>query len=157
MEELTSTNRTQVILAAGRSAARLAAQLAALIFTDHAPAATIHLPHSPGDALRFLHRHGASVLFVCVTDDELRFSSALISAVRDRLPALPILVVAAEYDQLLERSVRQAGAAFHFTIGADAREILSTLETLGGSRRMDYDDPVPARARGRPSAPLSSR
>ena len=157
MEEQRSGSRRGVILAVDQSAAPLAAKLAMLISVDSCLATTTHIPRNPGDALRFLHRHGATILLICVTSENLRLSSAVISAVRDRLPGLPILALAAEHDSSLERSLREAGAAFYFTISADAREILSTIETLSASRPLAYDDPVPARARGRPPARLNFR
>ena len=156
MEENRSVSRGELTVIAGQSSAPLAAKLTRLISLDHAAAVATHAANTPGDALRFLHRRRATALLICVTPDDLRDSSAVISAVRDRLPGLPVLAVAAEHDASLERSVREAGAAFYFALSADSPEILRTLETLATSRPLAYDDPVPPRARGRPRAPLNS-
>ena len=155
MEEKRSGSHRGVILAVDESAAPLAAKLAGLISVDSCLATTTHIPRSPGEALRFLHRHGANVVLICITGDNLKVSSAVITAVRDRLPGLPILAVTAEHDPSVERCLREAGAAFYFTISGDVPEILRTLETLSVSRPLAYDDPVPARARGRPPARLN--
>ena len=155
IEEIRSVRCREVILAAGQSTVPLAAKLAELISLGHAPAVTTHTAITPGNALRFLRRNRPDVLLICVTTEDLRHSSAIISAVRERLPGLPILAIAAEHDASVERSVRQGGAAFYFALSADASEIVSTLETLTVSRPLAYDDPVPARARGRPPRPPS--
>ncbi len=80
-----------------------------------------------GDALRLIYRHEPQAVFVCVGLSRMDASAALIETLRRRRPRLPLLAVAAEHDEAIERAVRTAGVTYYFALSADERQLRDAL------------------------------
>ena len=100
-----------------------------------------------GDALRLIHRREPQIVCVCVGAGCAEASAAMIDALHRRRPRLPVLAVAADHDETIERAVRAAGVNYYFALSNESdsallRDALQTHTTEPGATHSGLSPPL---------------
>lgn len=136
MHAMRASQPRPLVLAIGATLRELAVHVASLV--QEAPAETcgrLHVVETPGSALRLVHRLAPGVVCACVGVDRLAHAEAVLDALHQRRPELPVVAVSRVHDAELERVVRAAGVALYHPLsgqndGALLRDSMESLASI---------------------------